>query len=103
MSSRKEMSNSGIIGKIQYLSVWNLYSFKSFSILKGSTKVYTKSGFKLKEFISALPGGSRTSPTNSTILDCLWDEYKRMFYVLDVLSWNGLQLIGCEVSSWSSV
>lgn len=66
-------------------------------LVQGQTKVYTKSGYKICEFSSLLPGGSRQNPADSTILDCLWNESKQCYYVLDVLSWSKIPLIGCEV------
>jgi len=64
---------------------------------KGITKVYSKSGFKMVEFVSALPGGSRTRCEDCTILDCLWNEHKQTYFVLDVLCWGKLPMLGCEV------
>lgn len=48
------------------------------------------------EFVSALPGGSRSRSEDSTILDCLWNEYKQIYIVLDVLCWGKLPMLGCE-------
>nr|CAH0110664.1 unnamed protein product [Daphnia galeata] len=62
---------------------------------RGWTKVYSKSGFLITEFQSVLPGGFRQS-SDSTILDCLWDQCKQCYFVLDVLSWSGVPLLGCE-------
>lgn len=52
----------------------------------------------MAEFPSALPGGSRSRREDSTILDCLWNEHKQTYFVLDVLCWGKLPLLGCEVS-----
>ncbi|KAK4016039.1 snurportin-1 [Daphnia magna] len=62
---------------------------------RGWTRVYSKSGYLITEFQSFLPGGFRQS-SDSTILDCLWNELKQCYFVLDVLSWSRVPLLGCE-------
>ncbi|XP_046438066.1 snurportin-1-like [Daphnia pulex] len=62
---------------------------------RGWTKVYSKSGFLITEFQSQLPGGFHKS-SDSTILDCLWNDHKQCYFVLDVLSWSRVPLLGCE-------
>lgn len=77
------------------------------------TCVYTKTGHKLKEFESALPGGSRrstkkgaprppfvlptTQPLDRTLLDCVFCEATGTFWVLDVLNWNNMSCFDSEV------
>ena len=57
----------------------------------GQTRAYAKSGFLIKQFPSALPGGSRHVAHwkgESTILDCVFSETSRTFYILDMMSWG---------------
>jgi snurportin-1 len=59
---------------------------------KGLTSVYTKSGHCVNRFPSALPGGSRKTGSKVTdycILDCIYHEPTRTYYVLDVMCWRG--------------
>ncbi|CAJ0932452.1 unnamed protein product [Ranitomeya imitator] len=59
---------------------------------QGSTAAYNKSGYCVNRFPSLLPGGN---PHNSatgkdyTILDCIYNEESRTYYVLDVMCWRG--------------
>lgn len=65
---------------------------------QGTTKAYTKSGYVVATFSSALPSGNRSSRQGITILDCIWDYENRTYYVLDVLAWNNIELLDCEVN-----
>ncbi|RUS89461.1 hypothetical protein EGW08_002758 [Elysia chlorotica] len=57
---------------------------------KGTTRAYTKSGYCINSFPSLLPGGSRKGHSrDSTILDCLYNEAAKTFYILDLMCWNG--------------
>lgn len=55
---------------------------------RGSTKVYTKSGYMLKSFPSKLPGGNRSNPGAYSLLDCIYSELEKTYYILDVMCWN---------------
>ncbi|XP_031571924.1 snurportin-1-like [Actinia tenebrosa] len=57
----------------------------------GNTSAYTKSGFRVNQFISRLPGGSPDTlkPGDYTILDCIFNEVSSTFYVLDIMCWRG--------------
>ncbi|XP_065060566.1 snurportin-1-like [Rhopilema esculentum] len=58
---------------------------------RGTTSVYTKSGFCINRFPSLLPGGSRKTvkPGEYSILDCVYNEGERTFYVIDLTCWKG--------------
>ena len=61
---------------------------------KGYTCAYSKGGYCLNQFPSLLPGGSfKTSKgVNSskyTLLDCIYDETNRTFWVLDLMCLSG--------------
>jgi snurportin-1 len=67
---------------------------------KGLTSVYTKSGHCVNRFPSALPGGSRKTGSKVTdycILDCIYHEPTRTYYVLDVMCWRGHPVYDSEV------
>ena len=66
----------------------------------GSTKVFSKSGKQVKSFPSSLPGGNRNQSRGKqnryTILDCIYSESNSMFYILDMMCWDGFQYYDCE-------
>jgi len=72
----------------------------------GSTKVYSKSGKQVKSFPSNLPGGNRNqgrSRNKYTILDCIYSESNGIFYILDMMCWDGFQYYDCDTEfrlSW---
>jgi len=55
---------------------------------RGRTCCYSKSGYLITTFPSALPGGSSNDHSGYTILDCIFSESEATFYVLDVMCWN---------------
>ncbi|KAG7243228.1 hypothetical protein CRUP_025517, partial [Coryphaenoides rupestris] len=48
---------------------------------------YTKSGYCVNRFPSLLP--------DYTILDCIYSEMDRTFYILDVMCWRGHPVYDC--------
>lgn len=66
----------------------------------GSTKVFSKSGKQVKTFPSSLPGGNRNqvgrSRNSYTILDCVYSDSNGIFYILDMMCWDGFQYYDCE-------
>ena len=60
---------------------------------KGTTSAYSRSGQLINNFPSLLPGGcSRTHRLSSRdycILDCIYHEVTRTFYILDIMCWLG--------------
>jgi len=53
------------------------------------TSAYSKGGYRVETFASSLPGGSyNSSPASYCVLDCIYNELERTFYVLDVMCWN---------------
>ncbi|NXA41124.1 SPN1 protein, partial [Eudromia elegans] len=66
---------------------------------KGSTAAYTKSGFCVNRFPSLLPGGNRHNSLNDkvySILDCIYNEAKQTYYILDVMCWRGHPVYDCQ-------
>lgn len=63
-----------------------------------STKSYSRSGFFLNSFPSYLPGGNRRQQNERgcSILDCLYSEVNKTYYVLDMMCWNGHQIYETE-------
>ncbi|ELT88614.1 hypothetical protein CAPTEDRAFT_106937 [Capitella teleta] len=56
---------------------------------RGATKVYAKNGYQLMRFPSSLPGGCRQGDQRlSCILDCIYSEVSKTFYVLDMMNWK---------------
>lgn len=69
---------------------------------KGYTNAYTKSGYLYNKFPSLLPGGSFKTgggnfTTNFTILDCIYDETNRTFWILDLMCYKGNPIYDSEV------
>ncbi|XP_041034096.1 snurportin-1 [Carcharodon carcharias] len=66
---------------------------------RGSTAAYTRSGFCVNRFPSLLPGGNRHNSATGkdyTILDCIYSEVNRTYYVLDVMCWRGHPVYDCQ-------
>ncbi|XP_075620395.1 snurportin-1 isoform X2 [Balearica regulorum gibbericeps] len=66
---------------------------------RGSTAAYTKSGFCVNRFPSLLPGGNRHNSTSEKvycILDCIYNEAKQTYYILDVMCWRGHPVYDCQ-------
>lgn len=66
---------------------------------KGSTTAYTKSGYCVNRFPSLLPGGSKQNSSlgkDYTILDCIFCEVTRTYYILDVMCWRGHPVYDCQ-------
>uniref|UniRef100_A0A8C5Q4N7 Snurportin-1 n=1 Tax=Leptobrachium leishanense TaxID=445787 RepID=A0A8C5Q4N7_9ANUR len=66
---------------------------------RGSTAVYTKSGYCVNRFPSLLPGGNQRNSSigkDYTILDCIFNEETRTYYVLDVMCWRGHPIYDCQ-------
>ncbi|XP_021263181.1 snurportin-1, partial [Numida meleagris] len=66
---------------------------------RGSTAAYTKSGFCVNRFPSLLPGGNRHNTTSEKvycILDCIYNEAKQTYYILDVMCWRGHPVYDCQ-------
>lgn len=64
---------------------------------RGRTRAYAKSGVMVREFPSMLPGGNRHhSPRGFALLDCIWSEVDKTYYVLDLVMWLNQSIIECE-------
>ncbi|XP_078541214.1 snurportin-1 isoform X2 [Lissotriton helveticus] len=66
---------------------------------KGSTTAYTKSGYCVNRFPSLLPGGNKQNSAlgkDYTILDCIFCEVTRTYYILDVMCWRGHPVYDCQ-------
>ncbi|KAI4496766.1 hypothetical protein M0804_000576 [Polistes exclamans] len=64
---------------------------------KNTTKAFNRRGNRLGKFQSALPGGSSSEHhSRCTILDCIWVENRKTYYVLDVLAWSNQSLLNCD-------
>lgn len=67
----------------------------------GSTRAYTKSGYCVNNFPSYLPGGNKHQQQSFfakdyTILDCIFSDTDRTFYVLDLMCWRGHSVFNSE-------
>lgn len=66
---------------------------------KGSTSSYTKSGYCVNRFPSLIPGGTRQNSAvgkDYTILDCIYSDVDRTYYILDVMCWRGHPVYDCS-------
>eukprot|EP00494_Astrolonche_serrata_P034372 UN34641 len=71
---------------------------------RGWTSVRKQNGTYFDEFSSLLPGGSRKSyhNTNTTVLDCIYNEKTETYWVLNILVWGSMELYDkdTEFRSW---
>nr|CAB3266451.1 snurportin-1-like [Phallusia mammillata] len=63
---------------------------------RNRTCAYSKSGYCVNTFASALPGGSYDTNSGYTVLDCVFNEIDKTFYVLDVMCWNNHPMYDSE-------
>lgn len=63
---------------------------------RGRTNNYTKSGYRMDTFSSGLPGGNKMSSTGYTLLDCIFSEVEKTFYILDIMCWNQHPVYDCD-------
>jgi len=62
----------------------------------GKTKCRLNDGSYFKSFLSALPNGARRPRRDEfCILDCIYHEPTKTFYVLDLMCWKGYALYDC--------
>lgn len=63
----------------------------------GRTIAYAKNGSHVDQFPSDLPGGCRRSGRGGyTMLDCIWSQFNRTYYILDMIYWFNQPLIESE-------
>lgn len=62
----------------------------------GKTCMYNKYGAFIKTFHSMLPGCCRSKRDDLTVLDCVYIPNEKVFFILDVIVYNNLDLIDCE-------
>jgi snurportin-1 len=65
----------------------------------GITNVYNKGGKLIAKHSSKLPGGNKESKIDETILDCIYNDAQRVYYVLDCLCWRSRPIKDTEVQS----
>ncbi|KAK8742304.1 hypothetical protein OTU49_001789 [Cherax quadricarinatus] len=64
---------------------------------RGRTRAYSKSGVMVSQFPSLLPGGNRhTCSKGYALLDCIWSEVNKTYYVLDLIVWVNQSIMECE-------
>ncbi|WAQ99911.1 SPN1-like protein [Mya arenaria] len=59
--------------------------------MMGTTTAYGRNGYRVNSFPSHLPGGNRRQKDNykdNAILDCIYHEVEKTFYVLDIMNWK---------------
>ena len=64
---------------------------------KGTTTVHSRTGAFEKRFPSNLPGGNYKVAKNYSILDCIYHEVRRTFFVLDLMCWNSHPVYDSDV------
>jgi hypothetical protein len=65
----------------------------------GRTRCYSRNGDKFlsESFPSNLPGGGRfVSSKGNSIIDCIYVDRDKTFYVLDLILWNSVSFFGCD-------
>lgn len=58
---------------------------------RGCTRAFKKNGYCFKRFPSHLPAGlkSKAYEGKAVVLDCIFNEAQKTFYVIDVMCWMG--------------
>ncbi|CAN8005663.1 unnamed protein product, partial [Ixodes hexagonus] len=67
---------------------------------RGSTKAYARNGYHMATFSSLLPGGSKGVEgkfSDYCLLDCVYSELHRVYYVLDLMCWKSHPIFDSEV------
>ena len=77
------------------------FNFKRALIVagQGTTKHFSRGGAFINQFPSHLPGGCRKQRTNKqshALLDAIYVEASRTYYVLDIMVWNELAFYDCD-------
>lgn len=68
---------------------------------QGRTRAYAKSGVMVREFPSMLPGGNhQIRQRGFALLDCIWSEVNKTYYVLDLIMWLNQSILESEVKSF---
>ncbi|CAB4054029.1 SNUPN [Lepeophtheirus salmonis] len=68
---------------------------------RGKTQFYSRKGSYLGSFPSYLPQGKRMATKckpNLTLLDCVYHEASKVFYVLDIIIWDGMPFDECDTA-----
>ncbi|CAH1796903.1 unnamed protein product [Owenia fusiformis] len=67
---------------------------------KGITRAYGKTGYKLNEFASAIPGGSMSQQGRGSheysVLDCVWSEALQTYFIIDMMCWKSHPIYDTE-------
>ena len=66
---------------------------------QGTTKHFSRGGAFINQFPSHLPGGSRKQRSwkqSHTLLDAIYVETSRTYYILDIIAWNELAFYDCD-------
>jgi len=66
---------------------------------QGTTKHFSRGGSFINQFPSHLPGGCRKQRTwrqSQALLDTIYVESARTYYVLDIIAWNDLAFYDCD-------
>jgi hypothetical protein len=64
---------------------------------RGTTISYLENGRVLHQFKSFLPGGGLNAQNgSSSIVECIYYEPTKIYYILDVMSWNDMHCYECN-------
>jgi len=66
---------------------------------QGTTKHFSRGGAFINQFPSHLPGGCRKQRTwkqSHALLDAIYVETSRTYYILDIIAWNELAFYDCD-------
>jgi snurportin-1 len=66
---------------------------------RGETKAYARNGYLMRTFGSQLPGGNKSKLNHYKeycVLDCIFSEVEKTFYILDIIAWNGMSFYESE-------
>ena len=68
---------------------------------EGTTKHFSRGGAFINQFPSYLPGGCRKQRAwrqSQALLDTIYVESSRTYYVIDIMVWNELAFYDCDTT-----
>ena len=64
---------------------------------EGNTSAYNKAGKLIAKHSSRLPGGCKETKSDATMLDCIYSDPLRTYFVLDCLEWKCHPIVDSDV------
>ena len=89
------------LGRTMYLYIYLTFQRALIVAGQGTTKHFSRGGAFINQFPSHLPGGCRKQSNwkkSQALLDTIYVEASRTYYVLDIMAWNELAFYDCDTT-----